>query len=189
MGLGFVFFDKDVHRWSRFCATAPVPEATATWAPYALRSCGFLHNCLDLGRIEITAEHIEQLASEIGVVRIRKDPRLDPVVPLEWGVGMTTYGIFDPQARRVPRDIQDRVRHRAAGLPLPRYSEVWVRDNRSAAEAGPDDFPTDSVPLSLVSRLVAKYMRADDERCVQCGAGEGDRGPGLDGLFPPTTRA
>ena len=97
---------------------------------------------------------------------------------------MTTYGIFDPQARRVPRDVQDRVRHRAADLPLPRYSEVWVRDNRCAAEAGPDDLPTDSVPLSLVSRLVARYLRSDDERCVQDVAREGGRGLGLDALFP-----
>ena len=84
VGLGFVYYDRDVHRWSRFCATAPIPEMTATWAPYALRSCGFLHTCLELGRIEVTQEHIEQLASEIGVVRCRKDPRLDPVVPIEW---------------------------------------------------------------------------------------------------------
>ena len=189
MGLGFVFFDKDALRWSRFCATAPVPNVPDTWAPYALRSCGFLHGCLDLERIVITAKHIEKLANEIGVVRVLKDARLDPVVPLEWGVGMTTYGIFDPQARRVPRDIQDRVRDQAAGLPLPCYSEVWVRDNRSETKAGPDGLPTDSVPLRLVSRLVAKYLRAEDLRYVQCSAGEGDRGPGLDGLFPPTTRA
>ena len=101
---------------------------------------------------------------------------------------MTTYGIFYPQARRVPRDIQDRVRHQAAGLPLPCYSEVWVRDNRSEARAGPDGCPPDSVPLRVVSRLVAKYLRSEDLRYVQCSAGEGDRGPGLDGLLPPSTR-
>ena len=142
------------------------------------------HTCLDLRRIEVTQAHIEQLANDIGVVRCRKDPRLDPVVPIEWGVGMTTYGVFDPQAIRVARGIQDRIRQRAASLPRPSFAEVWVRDNRCMAEAGSDGRPTDSVPLGLVSWLVARYLRSDDERCVQDVAREGGHGFELDALFP-----
>ena len=89
-----------------------------------------------------------------------------------------------PQARRVAREVQDRIRQRAADLAQPLFAEVWVRDNHCAAEAGSGDRPADSVPLSLVSRMVARYLRSEDERCVQDVAREGAHGFELDALFP-----